>query len=255
MIHGYLSGLKQPNQQILIPKERRIGGHAIGIIKVDVVCPMLPGDVSNATTFNFPVLYKVVEKSHPEQFSVGDRTALDNVIRAGEELVMQGVRAITTSCGYFGIYQKEVAEALNVPVFLSSLLQIPIISRALGPKRKVGLILAYSPYLSASLLSACGVDDPSTIVVAGAEELPEFKNIPQTTGQYNSHKIEQELVGLIRRFVSNNPDIGALVLECSNMPPYAWSIQNAVGIPVFDFITLINWVYGAVVRYPFAGFI
>ena len=58
-----------------------------------------------------------------------------------------------------------------------------------------------------------------------------------------------------RRFVTDNPEIGAVLLECSDMPPYAWAIQNAVRRPVFDFISLINWVFRGVVRQPLAGVI
>ena len=36
-------------------------GHAIGVIAVDLKYPKLPGNVVNATTFDFPVLYKKVE--------------------------------------------------------------------------------------------------------------------------------------------------------------------------------------------------
>ncbi len=109
--------------------------------------------------------------------------------------------------------------------------------------------------LTASLLSACGVDDLFPIVIADAEDLPEFKNIPLYTGKYNAFKIEQEMVTLARQFVNDNPDIGALLLECANMPPFAWSIQRADNLPVFDFIPLINWVHDVVVMLPFACFI
>lgn len=254
-MYEYMPGLEQPEKQILVPKERRIGGHAIGILLLDVLCPMLPGDVANASTYNFPVLYKVLDGVGVERVFRADPTVLDEVIRGGKELEEQGVRAITSDCGYFGNYQKEVAAALNVPVFLSSLLQIPLISLTLKPGQKVGVICADSRSLSSSLLSACGVDDPSTIVVAGAQDLPESKNLGLCTGRYNSFKMEQELVSLARQLVNDNPDIGAILLECSDMPPYAWSIQRAVNIPVFDFITIINWIYNAVVRHPFAGFV
>jgi len=255
MTYGYMLGLEQPDTHISIPKGRRVTGNAIGIILLDVVCcPMLPGDVANATTFNFPVQYKVLEGVTAERVFRADPGVLAEVIKGGKELEKQGVRAITTDCGFFGNYQKEVAAALNVPVFLSSLLQIPLIIRALKPNQKVGVICADATSLSPSLLSACGIDDLSTIVVAGVQDLPESKNIPLCTGQFNSFKIEQELVNLATQLVNDNPDIGALLLECSDMPPYSWSIQKAVNLPVFDFITMINWVYDAVVRRPFAGF-
>ena len=119
----------------------------------------------------------------------------------------------------------------------------------------MGVICAVADSLTPKLLSQCRVDDISDIVIAGAQDLPEFQKLLQCTGSFNSYEIEQQLVGLAKQLVSNNPDIGAILLECSDMPPYAWAIQNAVRLPVFDFTTLINWVYNAVVRRPFTGFI
>jgi hypothetical protein len=255
MLYGYMPGLEQAKEQIVVAKERRIGGHAIGILLLDVLCPMLPGDVANAGTYNFPVLYKVLNGVGVEQVFRADPTVLEELVRGGKELERQGVRAITSDCGYFGNYQKEVAAALDIPVFLSSLLQIPLISLSLKPSQKVGVICADSRSLSSSLLRACGVHDPSSIVVAGAEELPESKNLGLCTGRYDSSKMEQELVSLAKQLINDNPHIGAILLECSDLPPYAWSIQRAVNIPVFDFTTMISWIYTAVVRHPFAGFV
>ena len=93
-----------------------------------------------------------------------------------------------------------------------------------------------------------------SLVIYGAQDLPEFRNILDGTGHLNSHQLEQELVGLAKQMVEENPDIGAILLECSDMPPYAWAVQNATRLPVFDFITMINWIQGAVVRRPFTGF-
>jgi len=127
--------------------------------------------------------------------------------------------------------------------------------RSLKPNQKVGIICANSPYLTPSLLTQCGVTDLSRVVIVGAEKCPEFSNIINCTGRFVSAKIEKELVGLAKDLVAKNPEVGAILLECSDMPPYAWAIQNAVRLPVFDFIIMINWIYDAVVRKPFAGFV
>jgi Asp/Glu/hydantoin racemase len=54
---------------------------------------------------------------------------------------------------------------------------------------------------------------------------------------------EQDVVGAGRDLVANNPDIGAIVLECTNMPPYAAALQAAVGIPVYDIYSMITWFH------------
>lgn len=251
---GYMPVPTQLDADISISKGQAIAGDAIGILVLDLWYPFLPGNVVNATTFNFPVRYKILRGFPAEKILSQDPSLLDLIIEKGKELEEEGARAIVGACGYFGYYQKEAAAALDVPVFLSSLLQIPIIKRALKPDRKVGVVCADSKALTLHVLRACGVDDLSNVAIVGAQDLPEFKNILGSTGHFNPAKLERELVELSKKLVSENPEVGAILLECSDMPPFAWSIQNAVGLPVFDYITLINWVYDAVVRRPFTGF-
>jgi len=52
-----------------------------------------------------------------------------------------------------------------------------------------------------------------------------------------------EHVRVARRLVSEHPDVGAIVLECTNMPPYAADIQRETGLVVFDIVSLVNMVH------------
>ena len=93
----------------------------------------------------------------------------------------------------------------------------------------------------------------SNLVIAGAENSPEFQNLFHGHGHCSHVKIQEELVGLAREVVRSDANVGAVLLECSDMPPYAKGIQAAIGLPVFDYITLINWVHGGVVKDSFGG--
>jgi len=255
MTYAYMAGPEQPDTQIQMLKGQAVAGCAIGILVLDLWYPYMPGNVANGSTFDFPVLFKILKGSTGPQITSADPALLEMTIKGGKELEEQGVRAIVGACGYFANFQEEASKRLNVPTFLSSVLQVPVIMRALKPAQKVGIICAVAKAFTPSLLAQCGVNDLSRVVVVGAQDCPEFRNIIEGTGRFNSYKIEQELVGLAKELVSQNPEVGAILLECSDMPPYAWAIQNAVRLPVFDFISLINWVYCAVVRRPFAGFV
>lgn len=254
MIYAHMSEHEQLDTQISMPKGQAIAGNAIGIIVLDLCYPLLPGNVANASTYHFPVLFKVLKGATISQILKADSAVLDLIVEGGRELEKQGVRAVVGACGYLANYQEKVAAALDVPVFLSSLLQVPMITRALTPEQKIGIICSDAAALTPNTLAACGIDDLSRIAIAGAQDLPEFENITLSTGHFNSYKLQEELVSLAKQFVSNNPKVGSLLLECSDMPPYAWAIQNAVKLPVFDFTTLINWIYTGVVRHQFAGF-
>jgi hypothetical protein len=254
MTYTYLPVPDQPDAQVSNGENQAIAGCALGILVLDLRYPFFPGNVANASTWDFPVLYRILTGAGVEILDA-DPAILDMVIEGGRELEVQGVRAVIGSCGYFGFYQKEAAAALNVPTFMSSLLQAPMILQSLKPDQKLGIICAVAGSLTPAIMEACGIADTRRLIVTGAQDLQEFKNIIGCTGRFNSHKLEGELVSLAKKFVADNPEIGAILLECSDMPPYAFAIQNAVKRPVFDFVTMVNWVYQAVVRRPFAGFI
>jgi len=256
-MYTYTSGYNQ--EEVYMSAGQTLGGCAIGIIRIGALWfPYMPGNINNPTTFNFPVYYKWMEGSPGIDQIITtepDPAFLEKAIKAAKALEQMGCRAIIGSCGYFASFLTEIATAVNVPCFLSSLMQVPIISRALKPTQKVGIICANGRVLSsAPALEACRID-PSTIVIAGAENLSQMQNVIQSRGHLNNVKFEQELVMLAKEMVTNNPDVGAILLECTEMPPYAWAIQKAVRLPVFDFTTMVNWVYNAVVRRPFTGFI
>lgn len=233
-----------------------IGGHAVGIIVLNVGYPLIPGNVANATTYRFPVRFKVIEGADIPSLLAGDRSLLAPSLRAAEELVRDGCRAIVGACGYFAQFQREMAEALPVPVFMSSLCQVPMILGSLRPKERLGIVCASKPSLSEATLASAGIPAGAPIVVAGLEGSSEFRSsILEGKGWMDNTLVEREVVDAAVRLTSDNPDVRALLLECSDMPPYAKSVQDATGLPVWDFITLIDWIYEGVVRRTFEGFV
>ena len=254
MYYSFIPGPGQPDQEVVMPEGQAVAGFPVGIIVIDIWYPLLPGNVANASTFDFPVMYKVLKGASIDQILCGDPELLPLVIDAGHELIQHGARCIVGACGSFAYYQKEAAASFPVPTFLSSMLQVPLILHSLKPNQKLGVIAASPDSLTQKVFDQCGISEPSRLAITGAKGLPEFENILQSTGRLNSCKLEEELVELARRFVSEHPEIGSILLQCSDLPPYAWAIQNALGLPVYDMITLINWLHSAVVRRPFAGF-
>ncbi|MBA2719718.1 MAG: hypothetical protein H0U52_10835 [Chloroflexi bacterium] len=114
---------------------------------------------------------------------------------------------------------------------------------------------ASKPSLDAATLAAAGVAPDSPLVVYGLEESEEFRtSILEGKGWMDNAKVEAEVVGTAVRLARENPRVRALLLECSDMPPYAKSVQDATGLPVWDFVTLIDWIYEGVVKREFKGF-
>ena len=88
------------------------------------------------------------------------------------------------------------------------------------------------------------------------QEQPHFYSFAiEETGLLDTDAVEQEVVTAARNIAAREPDVKAILLECSLLPPYAAAVQEAVALPVFDYVTMINYVFSAVVRQRFAGFI
>lgn len=230
-------------------------GEAIGILLLDSSAPYIPGDVANATSYNFPVRFKKVPGLTVERIFNHDLSLLDGVIAAAYDLKNNGVRAVTGDCGFMAIYQKSLAKEIDLPVFMSSLLQVPFISLLHGEKDKIGILTANAAALNRNVLKSCGADLPQRTVIRGLEKQPCFRSaFIDETGQLDRDKVEAEVVSTVLQMVQSDPALKALLLECSVLPPYGAAIQQAVGLPVFDYVTMINYVYSAVVKQRFNGF-
>ena len=101
-------------------------GEQIGILILDAAYPCVPGNVGNATTYTYPVRYQEVRGASIDRLlNQRDPALKEAFVEAALELQGRGVKAITGACGFMAYFQEEVAEAVDIPVFLSSLMEIP----------------------------------------------------------------------------------------------------------------------------------
>jgi hypothetical protein len=190
-----------------------------------------------------------------------DGALLEPMLEAGRRLVEAGVRAVTGNCGFMILYQEALARELPVPVFMSSLLQLPFVSRLLKPDEAVGIISASKRSLTPEHLRIAlgGADGghpaEARYVVAGMEDQPAFHAaIHAEVGELDFERVEREVVTVAQSLIAGDPTVKALLFECTDLPPYAPAVQEATGLPVFDHSTLIDYVFSAVVRKRFEGF-
>jgi Asp/Glu/Hydantoin racemase len=227
-------------------------GESIGIIMFEREFPRIPGDMGNATTFPFPIRFEVVPGATGERARRGDRTMVPDLIEGARALERAGVKAITTTCGYLALFQRELVESVKVPLYSSSLMQVPLIAAMLRPDQRVGVLTSDAKALQAEHFEAAGAD-PKRVVWLGLEDEPAHQPV-----RHNLLELDPEALGdaLARRattLVAENPDVGAIVLECANHPPYGWRVQQATGLMVFDFTTFTTWVHAGAVRRQFQG--
>ena len=209
----------------------------------------IPGNIAHPGTFSFPVLYKRVKGAYYQTVVVHPQTeVLLAMIEASKEIEREGVMAIMTSCGFNAIFQRELANAVKVPVFASSLIQVPFVYQMLSKGQKVGIITADSPCLTQEHLRAVGITEETPVCILGIEDTEEFSRIrADPKAVLDVGKFEREVVEVANRLVKREENTGAIVLECTDLPPFAAAIRRAVGLPVFDIVTLAHMVYESLV--------
>jgi len=204
---------------------QNIFGHSVGILMLDTQFPRIPGDMGNAATFDFPVLYHRVRGASPDRVvRHGQRELLPAFIEGARALEREGVRAVTTNCGFLAKLIDERA-LTDVPMLVYT-------SGTTGAPK--GAMLS-------------GANLAHAVVIAGMETEKEFTRVLLDDQlELDVEVARQEHLTVARRMLAAHPEIGALVLECTNMPPYRADLQLATGLPVFDITTLVRMVHDAV---------
>lgn len=255
--YGYFD-TSNNNVTIQMRRGQNIAGYPIGIVYIeDVFYPMVPGNIVNGYTFPFPVRLKAVEGLDCQNLFDAADGVYEMVLETCKKLEKEGVRAISGACGFFGNYQAKIAEELSVPVALSSLVQLPWIATLLKKDQTIGVLTAQKDSFTDQLLDSCGVctELKKRLLVKDLGHEDQFSCIPEGRGVFDNGLVQQEVVGKAMEILKEAPNTGAILLEFSDMPPYAYAVQAATGVPVFDFTTLIRWLHSAVAQTPYCGFI
>jgi hypothetical protein len=207
----------------------------LGVVMLDTRFPRLPGDIGHPDAFGVPVRQRVVPGAGPGkivQTAAGLRAA--NVapafVRAVQALANEGALAITTSCGFLVLLQRELQAAVPVPVITSSLLQLPGL---LGQQHKVGVLTISSAALGADHLLAAGVPQErlQDVLAQGVDPAGEFASaILGNRETMDIEKARGDVVAAALALKQREPSLQSVVLECTNLPPYRQAIEVATGL-------------------------
>ena len=232
---------------------KTVYGATVGILMLDTIFPRVPGDVGNAATWPFPVLYHVVQGASPQRV-VCDRAEglLDAFVEAGRQLVAQGADGLTTTCGFLALFQEPLSRAVKVPVASSSLMQVPLVQQLLPDGRRVGVMTISSQNLSVDHLRAAGAPEDTPVI--GTENGREFSRcILENRTHMDLAACRLDLLESGRQLLTEHPDIGAVVLECTNMGPYAADLRRELGVPVFSAVSFISWFQSGLLPRAYTG--
>lgn len=204
----------------------------------------LVGNSTNPETYDFPVAFtRVPGANYDSVLYHPDQKLLDAMIAKGRELVAQGVKVIITSCGFNAVFQNALSRALPVPVFTSALMQIPLILSSIG-SRNIAVITASKQALAARHFEAVGVIDLSRIHVYGMDEQPEWSKIHLAPSEsLDLDRVAEEIVSIARTAREEDPHLGAILLECTDLPPFAPALVQAVDLPVYDLVSMVKLIH------------
>ena len=204
----------------------------------------LPGNSTNPDSYPFPVEMVHVPGAcmdtilrHP------DPVIKQRMIDAAKEMQSHGVKAVFGSCGFNAIWQKDMAAALDISVCMSAILQVPFVQQTIGPDRKVLVVTANAGALTEEHFESCGVyRDRCNYVVAGLEKCPEWnKQYDSPDIPYDMEYLEKEILDAVAGAAKSDPAIGAIVIECTDLPPYQQKIAEVTGLPVYSINTMIGY--------------
>ena len=238
-------------------------GMGLGVIILDDVYPGFPGDVRNASAYPFPIQYEIAEGLDIDTLlhATDKSRCLEPLQRAARKLEKMGCRAIAAECGFFAHFQREIASRVEVPVFMSSLLQVPFAQQLIGPDKVVGVLISELGALTEAHLRGVGIPPGSNYVLTGAEddgrcpELEQLWNAATRAGPAGARydQAERELIPIAVDFYRAHPNMGAMVLECTGYQPFARAIQREIDIPIFSWGTLLDYAYSVAVHRDYYG--
>lgn len=218
----------------------------IGMLMLDTKFKRLPGDIGHPDTFAFPVRRLVVRNATSADIVVDqDESFLSSFIESAQLLEREGARGIATSCGFLSRWQRELSSSVGIPVATSSLLLLPLAAHLAGDGKTVGVLTARASSLSQSCFESCFAADVPVDVV-GMEGTSFYRTYVDNSGEPDAALFERELLAQSYLIKERNSDLGAMVLECTNMPPFAKGLSAKLGVPVLNANDLVSLLYASI---------
>ena len=126
-------------------------------------------------------------------------------------------------------------------------MQVPLVHKMLGSDSCIGIITADEDSLTEDHLEAVGIDSSIQLVITGVQDTESFSQVRDNPeAELNVEKFRSEVVDVASHLIKQKENIKAIVLECTDLPPFSEDIREMSGLPVFDIVTLTNWIYGTI---------
>jgi len=223
----------------------------IGVLMLDTAFPRIRGDAGNPESYPMPVQVRRVAGADVPLIVRGeapDATMIQQFIDAAQELEAQGAVGIITTCGFLAHAQTGLAQGVHCPV-LASALSLGPMARAMTGGRRLGILTADAGAMSGALLAAAGLS-AEEVAIAGMEDSPIWQRLILAPKTEQASTLDPDEIGALaeeraRALMAAHPDLGAILLECANLPPYAERIRTATGLPVFHILQAAQMLWAS----------
>lgn len=214
---------------------------ALGILELQNKPLELPKTLAGPETFRFPVKRLQVPGASARHVVDGDRSVRDAYIHSARQLEKEGVAAIIANCGFTALFQADVAAAVSIPVALSSLLLVPVVAKTLPPGRKIGILTYEASKLTEHHFVGAGWSSREiSVVVKGIEGSESWQELVKPIPKPRVTVLIKDVMAAATCLLQAEPDIGALVFECTAFPVAADTVRRETGLRVADVLTLAN---------------
>ena len=214
----------------------------LGILMLDTQFPRILGDAGNPDTYAMDVVIQIVENVGSLDV-VNDQQMppkiLQQFVNAAQSLERKGVNAITSTCGFLFKEQDSISAAVDIPVMVSPLSLYSDIKNKIGHKKTVMLTASECDLIS--LLHSSDDFAMDDVEIIGMENCVAFsqailRDKQEQLKELRSEEIEGFIKSKLIKLLSDSNDIGAILIECGNLPPYIGAIKTVTDLPVYSIL-------------------
>jgi len=205
----------------------------LGVLMLDTHFPRPVGDIGNPDSFDHPVIYRrlpgaivsrvVTDQPLPNELA-------DHFVDQARRLEDDGATLITTSCGFLFPLQSRIQAAVSVPVVTSALCLLPKLRQQTPAGQPIGVLT-----FDVAQLSAHHIPDEGSVIIEGLTASDHlFKVIADDLPQLDQAEASINVADALDRLVCRHTDLQAVVLECTNLPPYKSKLLQHRHLSIFD---------------------
>jgi len=219
---------------------------SLGVIRLDYDYPPTPGDIDHPASFGYDVFYRVVPGFTFARCQSGrvDSDVEANFVSAVKWMEGRGVSGITGDCGFMMYFQALARQHTYLPVFMSSLAQLPAVTCAYNKNELIAILTANSETLKPMrtlIKEECAVDpEEHRYIMVGCQDVDGFEQVA-LGGKVDTVKVTPGIVKKCREVLAAHPKIRGFLFECTELPAYSDAVRCEFGLPVWDSITCCDF--------------